>query len=247
MAGVMTSVLLAEDRGAVRVLTLNRPDKLNALNQALTQALYEALLAADGDAQVGAVVLTGAGRAFCAGADVSEFKTLTAEDPQAIAARGDLTMRLHLAFTQIAKPVVAAARGHAVGGGCGLALACDMVVASESARLGYPEIKRGIVAAVVLANLVRQVGRKTAFELVALGESVTAERALALGLVNRVVPDNRLLDEAVAVATTLAGMSRVAMAATKRLFHRVADMALDDALAVGRDANIIMRGYREKP
>jgi enoyl-CoA hydratase/carnithine racemase len=242
----MTDVLLVEDRGAARILTMNRPDKLNALNHALTQALHDALHAADGDAQVGAIVLTGAGRAFCAGADVSEFKTLTTEDPHAIAARGDLTMRLHLAFTQIAKPVVAAARGHAVGGGCGLALACDMVVASDTAKLGYPEIKRGIVAAVVLANLVRQVGRKAAFELVALGESVTAERALMLGLVNRVVPDDRLLDEAVAVATTLAGMSRVAMAATKRLFHRVADLSLADALEAGRNANIAMRGYKDK-
>jgi len=242
----MTDVLLVEDRGAVRILTLNRPDKLNALNHALTQALHDALHAADGDAQVGAVVLTGAGRAFCAGADVAEFKALTAEEPQAVAARGELTMRLHLAFGRIAKPVVAAARGHAVGGGCGLVLACDMAVASETARFGYPEIKRGIVAAVVMANLVRQIGRKVAFELVALGEPVTAEPALALGMVNRVVPDERLLDEAVALAATLAGMSRVAMGATKRLFHRVADLALDEALAVGRDANIAMRAYKDR-
>ena len=241
----MSDVLLVEDRGAVRILTLNRPDKLNALNHALTQALLDALQAADTSEQIGAVVLTGAGRAFCAGADVSEFSSLTAEAPEAVAARGDLTMRLHAYFSKMAKPVVAAIRGHAVGGGCGLALACDMVIASETARLGYPEIKRGIVAAVVMANLVRQVGRKTAFELVALGESVTPERALALGLVNRVVADAQLLDEAVAVAEKLAAFPRPAMASTKRVFHQVADLGLDEALRVGRDANIAMRSFRK--
>jgi enoyl-CoA hydratase/carnithine racemase len=242
----VSEVLLIEDRGAVRILTMNRPDKLNALNHALTQALHDAMRAADADERAGALVLTGAGRAFCAGADVSEFAALTAEDPQAIAARGESTMRLHLLFSGIGKPVVGAVRGHALGGGCGLALACDLVVASETARFGYPEIKRGIVAAVVMGNLVRQVGRKVAFEMVSLGEPAKAERALALGMINRVVADDRLLDEAVALAGTLAGMSRVAMAATKRLFHRVGDMALGEALAAGRDANIAMRAYRQE-
>lgn len=240
----MSDVLMVEDRGAVRILTLNRPDKLNALNHALTRALLDALQATDASERVGAVVLTGAGRAFCAGADISEFSHLTAEAPEAVAARGDLTMRLHGCFSKMAKPVVAAVRGHALGGGCGLALACDMVVASETARLGYPEIKRGIVAAVVMANLVRQVGRKTAFELVALGESVTPERALALGLVNRVVADAQLLDETVAIAEKLAAFPRPAMASTKRVFHQVADLGLDEALRVGRDANIAMRSFR---
>lgn len=241
----MSDVLLVEDHGAVRILTLNRPDKLNALNHALTQALLDALQAAGTDERIGAVVLTGAGRAFCAGADVSEFSSLTAEAPEAVAARGDLTMRLHGFFSKMAKPVVAAVRGHAVGGGCGLALACDMVIASETARLGYPEIKRGIVAAVVMANLVRQVGRKAAFELVALGESVTPARAETLGLVNRVVADDRLLDEAVALAEKLAAFPRPAMASTKRVFHQVADLGLDEALRIGRDANIAMRSFRK--
>src|SRR5581483_2419475 len=105
------------------------------------------------------------------------------------------------------------------GGGCGLALACDLVVASETAKLGYPEVKRGIVGAVVMPNLIRQVGRKAAFKLLDLGEPVGAQRALALGMVNRVVPDARLMDETLAIATTIGGMSRDAMVATKRLFH----------------------------
>lgn len=242
----MSDVLLIEDRGAVRVVTMNRPDKLNALNHALSQGLHDALWAAERDTAIAAIVLTGAGRAFCAGADVAEFASLTAEDPHAVAARAELTMHLHLAFSKLSKPVVAAVRGYAMGGGCGLALACDMVIAGESAKLGYPEVKRGIVGAVVMPNLVRQVGRKVAFELLGLGEPVDAPRALALGMVNRVVPDDRLLDETIAVATALAGMSRDAMAATKRLFHRVVELPLDQGLQAGRDTNMMMRSFRTK-
>jgi len=157
--------------------------------------------------------------------------------------RGDLTMRLHASFVTIDKPIVCAINGVAMGGGCGLAVAGDISVIAEGARLGYPEVKRGAVPAVVLANLVRQVGPKAAFELVMLGEHVPASKALALGLVNRVFPDDALLDGALEIAATLAGASPDAVTATKRLFHRVAAQPLLPALEVARDANIIMRGY----
>ncbi len=246
----MTEPLLIEDRpaegGAVRVLTMNRPDKLNALNLALSQGLFDALWAAERDAEVGVIVLTGAGRAYCAGADISEFSSLTPESPHAVAARADLTMTLHLAFSKLSKPVIAAVRGYAMGGGCGLALACDLVVASDTAKFGYPEVKRGIVGAVVTPNLIRQLGRKAAFELLALGEPVDAAKALTLGMINRVVPDTALLDETIAMATRIAAMSRDAMGATKKLFHRVADMSLDQGLQAGRDTNMMMRGFRTK-
>jgi enoyl-CoA hydratase/carnithine racemase len=232
--------------GAVRVLTMNRPDKLNALNHALSQALYDALWATDRDDAVAAIVLTGAGRAFCAGADIAEFSTLVPEHSKAVRARADLTMGLHLAVSKLSKPVIAAVRGYAMGGGCGLALACDLVIASDGAKFGYPEVKRGIVGAVVMPNLIRQIGRKAAFELVALGEPIGADRALALGMINRVVPDDRLDDAALAIATTIATMSRDAMAATKRLFHRVADLPLEQGLQAGRDTNVMMRGFRSK-
>jgi enoyl-CoA hydratase/carnithine racemase len=245
----MENLLIEEDKpaagGAVRVLTMNRPEKLNALNHALSQGLHAALWAAESDDSVGVIVLTGAGRAFCAGADIAEFSALVPEDPKAVTARADLTMGLHLAFSKLSKPVVAAVRGYAMGGGCGLALACDLVVASETAKFGYPEVKRGIVGAVVTPNLIRQVGRKAAFELLALGEPVGADRALALGMINRIVPDDRLSDAALAIATTMAGMSRDAMAATKRLFHRVADVSLEQGLQAGRDTNVMMRGFKK--
>lgn len=242
----MSEVLRIEDRGAVRVLTMNRPEKRNALNTALTQALLDALRAADGDEAVGCVLLAGAGPGFCAGADLSEFKDLTPEKQHLVEARAELTMQLHLAFPKMAKPVVTAIQGPAMGGGAGLAVAGDMAVMAESAKLGYPETKHGIVAAIVMANLVRQVGRKTAFELVALGEPVGAMKAAAIGLVNRVVADDMLMEEALKLAEKLAAVSRPAMAATKQLFHEAADLPLDAALARGRETNKRMRGFGKK-
>jgi len=237
--------LITEDRGAVRVLTLNRPEKRNALNTALTQALLDALRAADQDDAVGCVLLTGAGQGFCAGADLAEFKDLTPEQQPLVEARAELSMQLHFAFACMAKPVVTAINGAAMGGGAGLAIAGDLAVMAEGATLGYPETKHGIVAAIVMANLVRQVGRKAAFELVGLGEAVDAPRALALGLVNRVVPSAELLPAALQLAQKLAAVSRPAMQLTKQLFHEVADLPLEAALARGREANKRMRAFRK--
>jgi enoyl-CoA hydratase/carnithine racemase len=235
--------LLIENRGAVRILTMNRPEKRNALNSELTQGLLDALRAADADESVGCIILTGAGPGFCAGAERSEFKDLQ----QAVAAenRAELTMQLHLAFSRIAKPVVTAINGHAMGGGAGIAIAGDLAVMAEGAKLGYPEPKHGIVAAIVMANLVRQVGRKAAFELVALGEPIDAQRALQLGMVNRVVEQKNLLPEALALAQKLAAVKRPAMAETKRLFHEVADLPLAAALERGRDTNKRMRNFEQ--
>jgi enoyl-CoA hydratase/carnithine racemase len=235
--------LLIENRGPVRILTMNRPEKRNALNSELTQGLLDALRAANADESVGCIVLTGAGPGFCAGADLSEFKDLQ----QAVAAenRAELTMQLHLAFSKIAKPVVTAINGAAMGGGAGLAIAGDLAVMADSAKLGYPEAKHGIVAAIVMANLVRQVGRKAAFELVALGEPIDAQRALQLGMVNRVVEQKDVLAQAVSLAEKLAAVKRPAMAETKRLFHEVAELPLDKALERGRDTNKRMRNFQQ--
>lgn len=237
------STLLVENRGPVRILTLNRPEKRNALNSELTQALLDALRAADADESVGAIVLTGAGPGFCAGADLSEFKDLQ----QAVAAenRAELTMQLHLVFSRISKPVITAINGHAMGGGAGLAIAGDLAVMADGAQLGYPEPKHGIVAAIVMANLVRQAGRKAAFELVALGEPISAQRALQLGMVNGVVSGTGLMAQAVALAEKLAAVKRPAMAETKRLFHEVADLPLAPALERGRDTNKRMRNFQQ--
>ena len=234
--------LLTEDRGAVRVLTLNRPDKRNALDTALTKALLEALRATDEDDDVRAVVLTGAAPAFCAGADLAEFK---GADAKAAEARAELTMHLHLAFSKMVTPVVTAINGPAMGGGAGLALAGDLALMAEGAKLAYPETRHGIVAAIVMANLVRQVGRKTAFELLSLGEPIGAKRALELGMVNRVVAAKDLLPAALDVAQKLAAVSRPAMAQTKALFYEVCELPFEEALEKGRDANKRMRSFKK--
>jgi enoyl-CoA hydratase/carnithine racemase len=237
------SVLLVEDRGPVRVLTMNRPEKRNALDSDLTKALLENLNQVDRAEGVGCIVLTGAGQGFCAGADLTEFKGL--QDPRAADERAELTMQLHLVFSKMTTPVVTAINGAAMGGGAGLAIAGDLAVMAESAKLGYPETKHGIVAAIVMANLVRQVGRKAAFELVALGEPIGAGRALELGVVNRVVADAELMPHAIAYAEKLAAVSPIAMRETKRLFHEVADLPLAAALERGRDTNRRMRNFQK--
>ena len=239
------TVLLTEKKGAVLVVTMNRPEKHNALNTELTQALYDALMRADTDPEVNAIVLTGAGKSFCAGADTKEFSSLTPESPNAVIDRADLTTRLHLIFSKLSKPVVAAVRGNALGGGAGLALACDLVVMARDARFGYPELKHGIVAAVVLANLVRQLGQKQAFELVSMGDPIDGDQAKALGIANKVCAGDDVLEEALVYAQKLAGWSPIAMATTKRTFYRAADLSLEAALAVGRDANVMMRGFKK--
>ena len=240
----MNDILLHEDRGAIRILTLNRPEKRNALNTELTEKLLRAFHSAEKDDAVGAVILTGAGPGFCAGADLGEFKGL--QDPQAAEKRAQLTMQLHLIFSKVAKPIVTAINGAAMGGGAGLAIAGDLALMADTASIGYPETRHGIVAAIVLANLVRQVGRKAAFELVSLAEPIGAEKALQLGMVNRVVKEKELMEETVKIAATLASVSRPAMAETKRLFHEVADLPLGAALERGRDANRRMRGFAGK-
>ena len=237
------SDLLIENRGGVRVLTMNRPDKRNALNMALSEALLEGLRAADRDDSVRSIVLTGAGPAFCAGADLSEFKDLRPDNAALVERRSALTMDLHRVFSQLSKPVITAINGAAMGGGAGLALAGDIAVVSSTARLGYPEVKHGIVAAVVMANLVRNVGRKAAFELAAIGEPVDATQALALGLVNRVSAPDLLMEDTLALAQKLAAVEPLAMAATKQLFYRVLDLPFEQGLEAGRDVNKRMRAF----
>lgn len=239
------SVLTTEITNHVLTISLNRPEKHNALNTELTQALVDALIKGQRDPEVRAMILHGNGKSFCAGADTGEFSSLTPDATDQVLNRADLTTSLHLAFSKIAKPIIAAVYGNALGGGAGLALACDLVVMAEDARFGYPELKHGIVAAVVLANLVRQLGQKKAFELVAMAEPVSGQRAAELGLVNKVCAADEVLGEARAYAEKLAGWSPVAMATTKRTFYRAADLSLEEALAVGRDANVMMRGFKK--
>ncbi len=237
-------MLRVEDHGAVRVITLDRPEKRNALDTALTQALLDALLAADADPGVRAIVLAGAGRGFCAGADLAEFAGLTPAHAERVARRAELTSRTQSVMQSLAKPVVSAVQGAAMGGGAGLAIGADMMVAAEDCRLGYPELRHAIVPALVMTGLQRHFGRKLAFELVSLGRILGAAELLTLGVANRVVPPDALLPTALDIATTWAGANPQAMAAAKALLYRVADLPTEPAMAAGLAVNVQMRGFR---
>ena len=239
----MSDTVLSEDRGAVRLLTLNRPDKLNAINGALSSDLRAALAAAHADDSVAAVVLTGAGRAFSAGADMKEAASHAGRSHRAwIQASGGSTA-LYEAIMGIDKPVIAAINGYALGGGCALVMASDMVVAGENAILGYPEVKRGLAATAVTPTLVAQIGRKWASELLLLCENVSASRAAEIGLVNRVVPDGEVVDTAVTMGEAMAAFNHDALWMTKRVIRRSAEMTIGEAHNMARDSMLVMRGF----
>ena len=233
-------VLLVETRGAVRLLTLNRPKKLNALNADLLKALADALHAVEHDSAVSAVVINGTGRAFCPGMDTSAPRVLTTESRKDLVRHADESVELFKRLARIDKPVIAAVHGYALGAGCSLALGCDLVVAAESARFGFPELKAGLTASTVTAHAVHVMSRKIAFELLMLCENITPQRAYELGLVNRVVPDDQLLPAAMGMAEIVAKWNPEFVGQTKRTFHRAAALDLDKALDMARDISVMM-------
>ncbi len=195
--------LICTDHGAVRLITLNRPDKLNALNRATLEDLHRAFDSAAGDAAVRSVVLRGAGeKAFVAGADIAEFSALSPVEALAFSRLGQ---QLMLKIEHLGKPVIAQLQGFTLGGGMELAMACHLRIASEKVKLGQPEIKLGLLPGFGgTQRLLRLAGRNAALELCLLGEPIDAQRALALGLVTRVVPPDQLEAETMALAARLA-------------------------------------------
>ena len=242
MAEAPPAELLRTTRaGAVLTLALNRPDKRNALSSHLIGRLAVALDAADLDAEIRAVVLRGEGPDFCAGADLSELRASAGRDTgenEADAMRlGELFLRLR----RLPKPVVAAVHGNALAGGCGLATACDLVVATETARFGYPEIQRGFVPAMVLAMLRRLVGEGVAFDLVATGRVLSAQDAAHLGLVARLAPDGELDRALQSVVEPLASGSATALALTKQLLYELDGRDFAESIRLGARVNAIAR------
>ena len=239
------STVRSSRAGAALVLTLDRPEKRNALDRSTIEALHAGLEEAALDAGVRVVVLRGAGKDFCAGADLAELKDSIGrplEENEADALRlGELFLRIRT----LEKPVVAVVQGRALAGGCGLATACDLVLAAASSRFGYPEVERGFVPAMVLSLLRRQVGERTAFELVATARLLDAAEAERLGLVSRVVPDASLEVEAGAVVARLAGSSPTALALTKRLLYELDGLGFDEGIRLGARINALARGSED--
>ncbi len=240
----MNDTVLVEDQGPIRVLTLNRPTKLNAMNAELVDTLIGAVRAADLDDGVAVLILAGAGRAFSAGADIS--RTPEAPSSREVIARARRMGALFRALSESSKPVVAAVHGYALGGGCSLVMSCDLAVAADNAVFGYPELKAGLAATAVAPALVHQIGRKAAFELLTLCENINAERALALGMINRVVPRDDLLSEARRMSEQLAAFNHDALWMTKRTIQRAASMSPLEALEMAGDASLVMRLHAQR-
>jgi len=231
----------ARAEGPVLHLTLNRPEKRNAIDEAMVEALLEQLETARLSAEVGVVALRGAGTDFCAGADLHELLASVDRSAEANVAAARRMGKVFLQMRDLPKPVVAIVHGRALAGGCGLATACDMILARDDAVFGYPEVHRGFVPAMVLAMLRRAVGEKAAFDLVASGRSVAAEEALRMGLISRVVPAGRFETDVAHVLAELAGLSASAVALTKRQLYAVDTLPFPEAIDLGAEVNALAR------
>src|SRR5690349_5950335 len=233
-------VLLAVD-GGVLTATLNRPEKKNAIDAPMIDALLTVLERADLDSGVRVVAVRGAGRDFCAGMDLNELLA-SADQPIEENRRAALQFgEIFLRMRRIPKPIVAVVQGRALAGGCGLATACDIVLAAESAQFGYPEVQRGFVPALVMNLLKRAVGEKVAFDLAATGRLLTASEAAAAGLISRVYEDSDFEEQAAEVLRELAGASGSALAFTKQQFYALDGVAFEDGIKLSADVNAVSR------
>jgi methylglutaconyl-CoA hydratase len=233
--------VLVQVAGGVLTATLNRADKRNAIDTAMIEALRAALERADLDAGVRVVAVRGAGRDFCAGMDLNELlasadHTLE-ENRQAALQFAEIFVRMR----RLPKPVVAVVQGRALAGGCGLATACDLIVAAESAQFGYPEVQRGFVPAIVMTMLRRTVGEKIAFDLATTGRLLDGTEAAALGLASRVYEDADFEEQAGEVLRVLAEASPSALAFTKQQFYQLDGLSFDEGLRLGADVNAVSR------
>jgi methylglutaconyl-CoA hydratase len=240
MADDNSTVLYDIDGGVARI-TLNRPEKRNALNAELIDDLKNALRRAHDAESVRVAILSGAGADFCAGADLAALQKISTATVAENLADARSLMELFLLIRAVRLPVIAAVRGRALAGGCGLALACDMVLASRSARFGFPEVKIGFVPAMVMAILRRNTSEKRAFELLAMATEISADEAVAYGLVNRVLDDEAFADELDVFAHQFERVSSPAVSLSKRLFYETDAMTFKDALESGVDTNVIAR------
>ena len=229
----------------VAVVTLRRPDRLNALSSEVATALHDAFRAAGTDDAVRAIVVAGEGKAFCAGADIGELDTL--DGPHGFSAFVRRLTDVFDALARCPKPSVAAIHGVALGGGLELALACDLRVAEDGARLGVPEIKLGLLpGAAGTARLPRLLPKAVAKQLLLTGAPLTAAEAHRLGLVNELVPAGSALEAALALAATLAALPPLALAAAKRLVDDGATLPLDAAVTLERETVSMLFGTADR-
>jgi methylglutaconyl-CoA hydratase len=233
--------ILYELRDGVARITLNRPDKRNALDGEIVVELKAAFSASASDDACRVVLLTGAGTDFCSGADLANLEKTAQNNVLDNMADARSTADLFLMMRNHPRPVIAAVQGRALAGGCGIATACDIILASQSAQFGYPEVNIGFVPAMVMAILRRSVSEKAAFELVVTGETVSAARAHELGLVHRVFADEKFSSEVEGYVEKLAAKSASAVMLSKRLLYNMDSMSFESALQAGVEINAIAR------
>ena len=241
MSSDQTQLVLFAGADGIARITLNRPEKRNALNDAMIAAVKDALRLADQDESVRAVILAGSGADFCSGADLSALQKISNASVAENLEDARSLMELFTLIRQVRIPVIAAVKGRALAGGCGLATACDIVLASRSARFGYPEVKLGFIPAMVMAMLRRSVSEKRAFELVTLGAEFNAEEAAGFGLANHVFDDEAFENEVEKFARQFEKVSRSAVSLSKQLLYQIDGMSFENALDSGSDMNVIAR------
>ena len=233
--------VLSSVAGEIGRITLNRPEKRNSLNSAVILGIKTALRDIGSNKDVRAIVISGSGKDFCSGADLSELQKISNASVTENSDDANSLLELFLNIRQCDVPVIAAVRGRALAGGCGLASACDLVLASSTARFGYPEVKIGFVPAIVLAILRRNVSEKRVFELITRGEEISAEIAERIGLVNQVFKEETFTEEVDAYLRGFSGTSRSAVSLTKKLLYQVDGLSFVEALRTGVDVNVIAR------
>mgnify|MGYP002136348124 CR=1 FL=1 len=223
--------IIVETRGKVGLITLNRPKALNALNDALVDELGVALNAFEADENIGCVVITGSEKAFAAGADIGAMAKYSFAD----AYKGDYITRNWETIRSVRKPVIAAVSGFALGGGCELAMMCDFIIAADNAKFGQPEIKLGVIpGAGGTQRLPRAVGKSKAMDMALTGRMMDATEAERSGLVSRVVPFDKLMDEALGAALIIADFSQIAVMAAKESVNRAFEGTLADGVMFER-------------
>jgi len=227
--------------GPVAHLTLNRREKRNAIDAEMISEIRRALADSSADPDVRVVLLSGAGKDFCAGADLAALQQIANASVMENVADARQLADVFLEMRRHPRPIVAAVHGRALAGGCGIATAADIILAAESAQFGYPEVKIGFVPAMVMAIVRRSVSEKRAFELLTSGESFPARTALEIGMINRIFPDASFHQEVQSYTTQFATRSASALALTKSLLYQIDAMAFEAALSAGVNINAIAR------
>ncbi len=227
------ALILQQVQGRVAILTLNRPKALNALNDALMNELGQALLKLDADDDIGAIIITGSEKAFAAGADIAAMANWSHMD----VFKSEYITRNWETMLRIRKPIIAAVSGYALGGGCELAMMCDFIIAADTAKFGQPEIKLGVLpGAGGTQRLPRAVGKSKAMDMVLTGRMMDSAEAERSGLVSRIVPADKLMQEAIDVATAIASMSLPSVMMAKEAVNRAWESPLSEGLLFERRA-----------